>query len=393
MIGKPRMPDRKDTLSLFAEDGVERAIPGGAPTAFRIWRFGENMTDHGRTVFSERSAALLLDEQAARGNLYSIDVNHMSLTPDAPIANQRAVGWHVLEVREGDGLWAAQVEWAEDIKAGLTCDPPSWRYYSPAYDIDKNTFEVTSYVNTAITNTPATWGATALATRTGATVMAISKSDMVAFLEHASKNQEGASAICDAILAVLSSASKKAEAPTEEPAEDPKKGEPADEDPEAEDKKASRTDTRVLALLESLQAERDAEKAAAAKAAEAAERKQILASRVIANAELKAWMSDESTPIQSVRDAARALPKAEPVENPAAAQFVTASRRAPDGVAADIDPKEVARMNALMGIRDQSEAIRFDAENRVGYLGVLYGAQGKAEAERILARRAAKGGA
>lgn len=144
-------------------DGVELAADG-TPKAFRIWTFGENPTDHGVHTFSKESARLLAREQELRGNLYSIDVDHLSLSEGAPPESRKAVGWHRLEVR-ADGLWAVDVQWTDAVRAGLTKDPPEWRYFSPAYDTKKSG-EVVSYVNTALTNNPATWSVTAIAART-----------------------------------------------------------------------------------------------------------------------------------------------------------------------------------------------------------------------------------
>lgn len=148
---------------------VERPMPGAAPTAFRIWHAGDNASDDGPDVFSERSAALLMQEQRDRGNLYSMDFDHLSLTDNRPAEAGRASGWHRLEVRrdeDGDAeLWAVDVEWCADAKAGLEERPPRWRYFSPAFDVDPETREVVCYVNTALCINPATWHNNQLATR------------------------------------------------------------------------------------------------------------------------------------------------------------------------------------------------------------------------------------
>jgi len=140
---------------------VERPAPGMAPTAFRIWQAGENAADGGADVFSQRSAELLIEQQRARGNLFSIDINHRSLSDDGPAEGTRAAGWHQLEVRPDESgkpeLWAVGVEWSPDIKAGLEEKPPRWRYFSPAFDVDPTTNEVIRYVNTAVCINPATW--------------------------------------------------------------------------------------------------------------------------------------------------------------------------------------------------------------------------------------------
>lgn len=150
---------------LAASDGVERSSTG-APIAFRIWRAGANVTDHGTHIFSAASARDLMAEQSARGNLYSIDVDHLSLSKEAPPEARKAVGFHRLEVRQspdGPELWATAVEWTDAVRGGLEKNPPEWRYFSPAYDVNKKTGEIASYLNLALTNNPATWGVTALA--------------------------------------------------------------------------------------------------------------------------------------------------------------------------------------------------------------------------------------
>lgn len=144
---------------------VERPAPGKAPTAFRIWSYGPNACDGKTVVFSERSAEELIAEQAARGRLYSFDFDHRSLLPDVSPGAAQASGWHALEVREHDGkpeLWAASCDWTEEARAGLEADPPTWRYFSPAFAVEPKTREVLSYVNTALTNNPLTHGIPAL---------------------------------------------------------------------------------------------------------------------------------------------------------------------------------------------------------------------------------------
>ncbi len=139
------------------------AVHGTPPREFRIWKSGTNETDHGAVLFSDRSAQALMADQAKRGNLYSIDVDHLSLSPSAPPEARKAVGWHRLEVRDGD-LWAVDVQWTQMAATALASAVPEYRYFSPAYDVDTETSEIVGYVNTALTNNPATWNVTALAT-------------------------------------------------------------------------------------------------------------------------------------------------------------------------------------------------------------------------------------
>ena len=152
---------RTDTsTALDTDDGVERPAPGEPPTAWRIWKFGDNDTSHGPTVFTKKSAKLVLEEQELRGVKYSIDVDHKSLDPDASLEDRRAVGWHSIEVR-ADGLWACAVEWSKQAAQWLR--DRSFRYASAAYDVNRETGEVVSYTNISIVTLPATFGTVSLA--------------------------------------------------------------------------------------------------------------------------------------------------------------------------------------------------------------------------------------
>lgn len=136
------------------------------PTAFRIWHAGANATDHGVHFFTPESAKALMRQQAIRGNLFSIDVDHMSLNEKSPPEARKAVGFHRLAVRDsetGPELWAVDVQWTAAVAEGLAQEVPEWRYFSPAYDVDEKTGEIIRYLNTALTNNPATWSVTALA--------------------------------------------------------------------------------------------------------------------------------------------------------------------------------------------------------------------------------------
>ena len=130
------------------------------PTAFRIWRAGSNMTDMGDSIFDSRSAELLMQEQEERGNRYSFDINHCSLDKTAPLENQRAVGTFALEVRNGE-LWAVDCRFTSSTRRELA--DGAWPSISPAYDIDKTTGQIVSFLNCALTGSPATHNATKLA--------------------------------------------------------------------------------------------------------------------------------------------------------------------------------------------------------------------------------------
>lgn len=331
-------------LSLAPSDGVERAGPSSAPTAFRIWKAGANPTDHGVHVFSEESAKRLMAEQAVRGNLFSIDVDHLSLNKTAPPEARKAVGWHKLAVRDGkDGpeLWAVEVQWTDAVRAGLEKDTPEWRYFSPAYDVDKRTSEIIAYANTALTNNPATWSVTQLATREHA-IMNYSAIAAALFGDDDEKKKEARAAIAKmsesetkAWKAVQKAAfdmggdgdEPKKEEPKKEAvtaAEEPKKEEPkkesiaASEDPKEKDKIAATAtlvttigaQERRLADLEKIQEEQD--------------RARIMATRPdLTPAQVKA-LGEE--PLAKLPKLLALIPA--PPPDPAAADRVTATRGA-----------------------------------------------------------------
>lgn len=153
------------TYTEATEDAVERPGLDQAPTAWRIWRAGENVADDGSVYFTSDSAKALLEEQDARQRRYAIDFDHLSLTSDRPAEAGRAAGWHSLEVRGGE-LWAVQVEWCTDAKAGLEEKPPRWKYFSPAFNVNEKG-EVVGYINCALCVNPMSRGIPALAAHGG----------------------------------------------------------------------------------------------------------------------------------------------------------------------------------------------------------------------------------
>lgn len=159
----------RSTLNLASrsEEGVERETDSRAPTAFRIWRAGENKCDDGSIFFTAESAEKLLAEQASKDRPLSIDFDHLSLANDRPAEAGRAAGWHRIAARQtvaGPELWAENVEWSPDVRAGLEEEPPRWRFFSPAFYTDDDK-QVTSYINLALCINPMTHGIPLLASR------------------------------------------------------------------------------------------------------------------------------------------------------------------------------------------------------------------------------------
>jgi hypothetical protein len=347
--------------TITATDGVERDA-NGVPTAFRIWREGENRTDHGTHTFSKRSAESLMSEQSARGNLYSIDVDHLSLDAKAPPESRKAVGWHRLEVRAGE-LWAVDVEWTDAVRAGLTKSPPEWRYFSPAYDTEKKTGEIVSYLNTALTNNPATWSVTALASATSSqrtTVMNEEqfKAAIAAMMGDDDEKKAAARASLKAAAGEDGDYKEKAshalamfgEPDGDEPKEPKEEKRAAEEPPKAEEKNpeqhekraASRTaDAEALAKL----GEQDRRIAALEKVEEAQERARVLATRPdLTKSQLEVLAKK---PLKELPDFLALIPK--PPEDPAAAARVTATRgetRNGDGGSEGFGAQRAARLPA-----------------------------------------------
>jgi hypothetical protein len=376
-------------LDALASDGVERATVGGPPTAFRIWRAGDNTTDHGETRFTERSAKLLMEEQARRGNRYSFDINHLSLDKTAPLENQKGVGFFSLQVRDGE-LWTADCEWAAWVASGLTKDPPEWKFFSPAYDVDAETGEVVSFLNCALTNTPATWGVTALATRR-AKGTRMKWSDIKAALEG---DDEDAKATAYATIAAAfpdkgdddkegGDGEKETKASADD-APDSKK-EPKAEKKDAEDP-ADKKDAKA-----SLVASQDQALATALARIAALEAKDETAERavVMAGREMTKVLADSLSklPLATVKSICAGLPvKAK--KDLAADAKVTATRGDTQGgpVAQPATDKEA--MDVRMGLKRATVSIKHDG--RTSTFDVMTAEDAK---RHIEAKQAKKGGA
>lgn len=367
-------------LGVLSTDGVERAGPKEPPVAFRIWKAGENITDHGPTLFSERSASLLLDEQARRGNRYSFDVNHLALDKNAPLESQRAVGWFDIEVRNGE-LWAVNCEFSDFVRDGLTKDPPEWKYFSPAYQQDIETSEVTSLANIAVTNLPATWRVTALASQTANQAMHVNASreankegtrmsaksntnmkwgDIKAALDGDDEDKK-ASAYA-AIKAAFPD--KEPEGDEGEKKKEDGEGEPekkdAEEEPEKKDSKASeeepeKKDSTVAAALAEVN-RLSAKVRELEKKNEADERRTLLASRPDFAPELVKILA--KAPMAMVREHVAMLPKTATATR--STETVQATRSGDNGAANRLAPEASQALAERMGLRKSTAAIGWD---------------------------------
>ncbi len=349
-------------LDALSTDGVERTEPSGPPTAFRVWKAGANTTDHGPTLFTERSAKLLLEDQARRGNRYSFDINHLALNKNAPLESQRAVGWFDIEVRGGE-LWAVNCEFADFVRDGLTKDPPAWRYHSPAYDVTDDG-EVISLLNIAITNTPATWGVTALASREASAerknrmATAMKGSDIIAALEGDDEDKKAAAEA--AVKAAFPEEEPKDEGESKEEDGDEPEKKDGEEEPEkkaarsAEDEPEKKDSTLAAALAE---VNRLASKVAGLeKKNEADERKTLLASRPDFSPELVTLLA--KAPMSMVRDSVAKLPKTAAASR--STESVQATRPGDAGAANRLAPDASQKLAERMGLRKSAAVIGWD---------------------------------
>lgn len=370
-------------LDALASDGVERADPCGPPTAFRIWKAGDNVTDHGPTIFSERSARLLLEQQATRENRFPIDIDHLSLDKEAPIHLRVAVGWFSIDVRDGE-LWAVDVEWTDVVRAGLAKDPPEWKYHSPAYDLDVETNEVVSLLNLALTNVPATHGVTALASRGASHRKDSSRmklEDIKAAFEGADEEKKAAawSAIAKAMA---SSAGDSEEAEKKEDSADDGEGkssktasedEPEKKDAKATDDEPEKKDSKMDSAVAKILAEQDAkirkleaDAAASRKAKEGEERKSLIASKEMTPALAKSLASQ---PLETVRSICAALPnktvRAAVVTPETAGAVGTRGEGQGDGTASRLPEEERKALDERMGLRPVAASIKHEGVHQI----------------------------
>jgi phage I-like protein len=99
------------------------------------------------------SAGVLIAGSSVQGRLV-IDYEHQSLNTQANGQPAPAAGWFSrMEWREGEGLFALDVEWTD--KASQMIKAGEYRYLSPVIGYDRSTGAVTKLVSAGLTNSPA----------------------------------------------------------------------------------------------------------------------------------------------------------------------------------------------------------------------------------------------
>ncbi|WP_416053123.1 phage protease [Cupriavidus basilensis] len=100
------------------------------------------------------TAAAIVAQVNARETPYVIDYEHQTLTAATSGHPAPAAGWfHKVEWREGEGLFAVDVEWTD--KAGTMIAAKEYRFISPVFSYDPKTGEVGQLLHAALTNNPA----------------------------------------------------------------------------------------------------------------------------------------------------------------------------------------------------------------------------------------------
>lgn len=147
-------PDGAPRFPLVWEPVLASAVAVGAAaeeplTEFRIFSYGGNLTNHRPTYLTRDRAASIV--RAFSGRDIMIDLEHLSIDPEATNYDPNARGWARLECRD-DGLYAIDVRWTDDgarrIRAG------EQKYISPYYDVTPSGV-IVRLTNLALTALPA----------------------------------------------------------------------------------------------------------------------------------------------------------------------------------------------------------------------------------------------
>ncbi len=149
-------------LNLFAIGVLALAAPmvgAEPPTSFRLFGAGWNDTEKGRFLFDDEAARAVMAAYEAHGVDRMIDLEHLSLDPEARHYDPDARGWCRLQLRNGE-LWAVDVRWTDDGRERLS--GKRQRYISPAFKYDPDTRRVLELWNVALVAQPATREAEAL---------------------------------------------------------------------------------------------------------------------------------------------------------------------------------------------------------------------------------------
>ena len=373
------------------------------PKEIKLWNKGENPTDYGLHLWTERSAELVTAWYAKRGNPLIVDIEHGGVKNALGEALPTA-GYATLDIRDGEPwlVFAWSDEGAEQIRTGQR------RFLSPEYDVTKpaeddptKTSEITKLVRISLVADPGTHRARMLA---GAKSMPAMHPTLRASL-NAMLSAEDPKPLIKRLMAELEEPKEEpgeekvkeaAPEPKDTPAEEPKKDETkmaeAEEpkkDEETEKKAASAATATVDqgALLQ-LVAEMQQIKAERAREVREREVTTLFASRPDFTPEVKKVL--ESMPIETIRQACAAFPKAmggklPGVPMPAGAHGNAAenaiSPRDPYKPVDGLDDRIMAAMDRAQGLAPTDDPIKF--KDGVHEMGFMTFAQAQAHQERL----------
>lgn len=107
-------------------------------------------------------AKAVIAQAATRQTPFVIDYEHQTLLSEKNGLPAPAAGWFkTLEWRDGDGLYATDVEWTEKARAMI--EAKEYLYLSPVFSYDPQTGVVLQIKHAALTNVPALDGMTEVA--------------------------------------------------------------------------------------------------------------------------------------------------------------------------------------------------------------------------------------
>lgn len=136
-------------------------ITNGATGVIQLFPAGEFRARDGRPteceawVMTQEIAERLIVAANARETPYVLDYEHQTLrAAKNGLPAPAAAFFKTLEWREGDGLFAVDVEWTPAAAEMVRPDVRAYRFISPVFSYDK-TGQVLELINAALTNTPA----------------------------------------------------------------------------------------------------------------------------------------------------------------------------------------------------------------------------------------------
>jgi len=138
--------------------------PASPPREVQLWDVGENPTDYGVHLWTERSAREVMAAYVARGNPLQIDVEHNAADPPpagAPPPKEPPVtgGYARLELR-GGAPWLV-FDWSAFAVGQI--ETRQRLFLSPEYDVDRTTSEIVRLVRVSLVADPGTHHARMLA--------------------------------------------------------------------------------------------------------------------------------------------------------------------------------------------------------------------------------------